>query len=101
EPLPMAAPGAVPTFVSLNNIAKISSRALELWSAALKAAPQARMLVKSPGLTNAQVRDGLVTRFEQLGINRDRIDLLGRSSHVEHLAIYGRCDLALDSYPYH
>jgi predicted O-linked N-acetylglucosamine transferase (SPINDLY family) len=34
-------------------------------------------------------------------VARERVDMLGRSSKEEHMASYGRVDVALDTFPYH
>src|SRR5262249_17221156 len=42
----------------------------------------------------------LASLFEQHGIDKDRIELLGFSPHPELLAAYHQVDLALDPFPY-
>jgi len=40
-------------------------------------------------------------RFAELGVEKDRIEFVGRlASDEEHLATYARVDVALDTYPY-
>ena len=42
------------------------------------------------------------TLLEKSGIARERVELMGRvPTAAEHLAAYGRVDIALDTHPYH
>jgi len=44
----------------------------------------------------------LRTRLALLGVGEERIELLGRTASItDHLALYARMDVALDTYPYH
>ena len=55
-PLPALANGHV-TFGSFNNFSKINPGVLHLWAEVLKQVPGARLLLKYPALTDADVRD--------------------------------------------
>ena len=98
--LPATGTGYI-TFGSFNNLAKINTRVVELWSRVLEAAPDSRLLVKNRSLNDPETRARYARLFESSGIDAERVELCG---HVEflsgHLALYGRVDIALDTFPY-
>jgi predicted O-linked N-acetylglucosamine transferase (SPINDLY family) len=91
------------TFGSFNNIAKINATTVHLWADVLRSTPGSRLLIKGffPGMDTA-VRNSFLKVFEAHGISTDRIELLDRADAArDHLAVYGRVDVALDTFPYH
>lgn len=89
------------TLGSFNHRAKLSPETLRMWAEILKAAPQARLLLKSRCYTEVENREQLWQQMEQLGVVRERIDLWSRTpSTREHLDAYRQIDIALDTYPY-
>lgn len=99
-PLPALSNGHV-TFGSFNNFSKINPGVLHLWSEVLKQVPCSRLLLKCPALTDAEVRERVSAALAELGIGAERVDLLGHTrSRQEHLALYARVDIALDTFPY-
>ncbi len=98
-PLPAIEAGYF-TFGSFNNNCKIQTGILELWARVLKSRDESRLLLKFGGGDDDGVREHYYREFERLGIARERVEISGRKSNVEHLAMYGRVDMALDTYPY-
>lgn len=99
-PLPAQTNGYV-TFGSFNNYSKLNSGVLRLWADVLHAVPDARLLLKCPALTDAGVQGRVRATFEALGVAAERLELLGHTrGRAEHLALYGRVDIALDTFPY-
>ena len=99
-PLPALEKGYV-TFGSFNNLAKINPKVVALWAELLQDVQGARLLIKNSSLTDPGTREHYHALFEQHGISRERIEFLGRiPTQAEHLALYGRMDIALDTFPY-
>ena len=95
-----AAGGAV-TFGCFNNPGKITDPLLAMWAAILQAVPGARLALKGRGLGDPAVRQRYLSRFADRGLPADRIDLLDRTADTnDHLALYHRVDIALDTFPY-
>jgi predicted O-linked N-acetylglucosamine transferase (SPINDLY family) len=95
-----AADGPI-TFGSFNQRSKLSPATIALWSAVLRAVPDARLLLKAAGLADRDEAERLAQSFAAEGVTRERLVLLDRtSSFAEHLAAYGRMDIALDPLPY-
>lgn len=89
------------TYGSFNNSAKISEDALDLWARVLAEVPDSHLLLKARDFSSKAVCDVYRDRFRQRGIDADRIDFLGHLKNAnEHLAAYGRVDVALDTFPY-
>jgi predicted O-linked N-acetylglucosamine transferase (SPINDLY family) len=89
------------TFGSFNALPKLSPATIRPWAQILIAVPDARLFLKAPQLRDSGARDLLLSRFETLGVAPDRIELAPSiASAREHLALYGRVDIALDPFPY-
>lgn len=99
-PLPALSAGHV-TFGSFNNFSKINPGVLRLWANVLEQVPGSRLLLKCPALTDAGVRDRLRGAIQDLGIEMERVELLGHTrTRQEHLSLYSKVDIALDTFPY-
>lgn len=97
-----ADPAAVVTFGCFNTLAKITDRVLSVWLGILDAVPGSRLLLKGTGLGIPEVRERYLERFRRLGLPTERIDLVERTPDtVSHFEVYGRVDVALDTFPYH
>lgn len=89
------------TFGSFNNFSKINPAVLQLWSGVLLHVPHSRLLLKCPALTDATVRARVSGALQTLGIDAERVELLGHTpTRQEHLALYAKLDIALDTFPY-
>lgn len=108
EPFTALTPGPLPaltvghvTFGSFNKLAKISDACVRLWAGVLSALPSARLVVKSKPLAEAATQARLIARFAALGIEPGRIDVSGwMPDDSDHMGLYGRVDVALDTFPY-
>ena len=89
------------TFGTFNALPKISPAAIALWSNLLRDVPESRLLIKATAFESAAVSDRYYALFESHGIRADRIELIGAvPTRAEHLAMYERIDVALDTFPY-
>src|SRR5512132_3529447 len=74
---------------------------IALWARLLGALPQARLVLKSYGLSAESARREVLAQFAQQGIAAERLVLLPpEDSMAGHLAKYAEVDIALDSFPY-
>jgi len=98
--LPREVAGHV-TFGSFNNLSKVNPQTTALWARVLGAVPGSRLLIKSKSLADAATCDRLAERFASHGIERERLEFIGwLPKSDEHLGLYGRVDIALDTFPY-
>lgn len=95
------APGSPLTLGSFNVLPKLSPAAVDLWCGCLARLPAARLLLKCNQLADERVRERCRGWFGSRGIDPARIELLPPTPKLaEHLALYSRLDVALDTYPY-
>jgi len=89
------------TFGSFSHLAKVMPSMIALWARLLDALPQARLMLKSYGLSAESARREVLAQFAQRGIAAERLVLPPPDdSMAGHLARYGEVDIALDSFPY-
>ena len=99
---PPCASGALVTFGSFNNPAKLSGQTLRLWARILHAVPGSRLLLKGHGFDGATMRERIAARFTAAGVDASRVEMIDRTRSAQaHLELYARVDVALDPYPYH
>jgi predicted O-linked N-acetylglucosamine transferase (SPINDLY family) len=87
------------TFGVFNRLEKISEDSLRVWSQILQALPRAKLTIKTGALKDATLRQLIVERFAAHGVAPDRIECLGATPRLEHLAAYGGVDICLDPFP--
>jgi protein O-GlcNAc transferase len=89
------------TFGSFNNFTKMTTEVLEVWASLLNSVPDSRLLLKNFALSDQSVRDHCYSIFARAGIHCDRLELHGATqSKSEHLKLYERVDVGLDTFPY-
>jgi protein O-GlcNAc transferase len=99
-PLPCRGAGSV-TFGSFNILDKVSDATLDAWAEVLKRVPGSRMLIKSKPLREESIAARMRAAFEARGVESSRLELLGWVPGLaEHIGLYRRIDIALDTYPY-
>ena len=100
-PPPFRVAGHV-TFGCFNALPKINKPLLQLWAEILIAVPGSRLLLKNNAMGEGSVRQRLIDFFGISGISPERLELIERMpDFLGHLALYGRVDIALDTFPYH
>jgi protein O-GlcNAc transferase len=88
------------TFGSFNNNCKVNLVTIGLWAEVLKLNSGSRLLLKFKGGGDPEIRTRYFSMFEQSGIGRDKIIIYGWGNPAEHLQLYSKVDIALDTYPY-
>jgi predicted O-linked N-acetylglucosamine transferase (SPINDLY family) len=89
------------TFGSFNSLLKVNQGVLAAWAEILKQTPGSRLLLKGLLQRDAANRKRFERIFGDLGVSLDRIELAPAVPEFhDHLATYGRVDLALDPFPY-
>ncbi len=85
------------TFSCLNNFAKVSPAALDLWAAILRAVPRSRLLLQAPA---GSCRDDILRRFARHELSFERVEFVGRQPWEQYIQCYQSIDIALDPFPY-
>lgn len=99
SPPPSSSNGHV-TFGCFNLLGKISPSVVDVWCEILGRVPTARLMLKTKELNSAETKASLEKLFIQRGIAPQKIELVGGTSHLEHLKHYGKIDIALDPFPF-
>lgn len=80
---------------------KFDDEQLRNWAAVLAAVPDSRLLLKAEPFGDHGVKAATLERLAAAGIDPSRVDFAAYlPTRAEHLACYGRIDVALDTYPY-
>ncbi len=88
-------------FGSCNQVAKLGPETLTYWAAALRAVPEARMLIKHCHAADAQVRERITGTLAAAGVDLKRVPFEGWAADwAAHMDTYNRIDLALDATPW-
>jgi predicted O-linked N-acetylglucosamine transferase (SPINDLY family) len=94
-PVPSDASGHI-TFGCLNHFVKLNDALLEVWSRVLRRVADSRIALLVPhDETRAQVARSLA----ELGVERGRIEFIGRLPRAQYLARYQSIDISLDPFP--
>lgn len=100
EALPFSKTGRI-TFVSFNNLNKVTEKVAAVWSQILHRVPHSRILIKSRQLATESVQKYYLDLFLKNGIPAERITMMPRTpTQKEHLSTYNMADIALDPFPY-
>jgi len=94
--LPVLSNGFV-TFGCLNQFAKVTRPALDLWVKILKLLPGSRLVLQSPPGSH---QGAICALFQQGGIAPERLDFVDRAPRFEYLRRFQNIDLGLDPFPY-
>jgi predicted O-linked N-acetylglucosamine transferase (SPINDLY family) len=94
--------GRAVTFGSFNNLAKINAMVLDAWASILEGVPGSALFLKAMGLRDERVQERIRAVFRARGVDAEaRVTMVGHErSNAEHLRLYHRVDLALDTFPY-
>lgn len=100
EPAPARVPDPF-VFGSFNALQKISDRLLVAWGRILSGVPGSTLVLKGSGMGEPDAQRELRARAARAGLDPGRLDLVEwKGDTREHLALYRRIGLALDTFPY-
>ncbi len=100
-PAPAERSGQV-TFASFNSWRKLNPRIVALWGRVVNAVPTSRLLIKCVDMRDDFSRGRVQAMLDAEPSLAGRYELLEPKTTIEeHLALYSRVDIALDTLPYH
>ena len=100
QPTPLGDSDRPITFGSFNNLAKLTSDTVELWSDILLRTPGSCLTLKARPLEDSSVADYYRGLFHKHGISSERLTFIGWLPGTRHYQAYNQIDIALDTYPY-
>ena len=90
------------TLGSFNRMSKLNSYVFTLWASILIRLPNSKIVLKAQAFHDPVIRKRVQSFFEKKGVSTDRLTLLERTnSRIDHLQLYHKIDIALDTFPYH
>jgi predicted O-linked N-acetylglucosamine transferase (SPINDLY family) len=93
-------PGTPIVFGSFNVLKKVTPAAIEAWCRVLHRVPGSKFIMKAGGLGCPVARAYFAGLFESHGIGLDRLTMIDRTPHADHLRAMLDVDIALDTFPY-
>jgi protein O-GlcNAc transferase len=97
EPVLPATEAGHITFGCLNNFAKVSPAAMDLWSQILLAVPESQLILHS---NLGSHREEVLGRFIRMGVAAERIEIVGVQPWKQYISTFSRIDITLDPFPY-
>jgi len=88
------------TFGSFNNLRKINSNVIKLWSSVLRHNKKSKLYLKNPDLDNKLVKTLLLNEFKKNNITSEQIIVEKSSDRETLLNSYNKIDIVLDTFPY-
>ena len=97
NPAPCTKNGYI-TFVSFNNLTKVTDEALAVWAKIVNAVPNSKLYLKGKAFRDKHGTDYMLKRIKEAGLSLDR--LIYEPDEQKYLNKYNRADIALDTFPY-
>ncbi len=88
------------TFGSFNDLHKINTEVIALWSEILNNVPNSHLLFVGKAFVEVSAKKYFLELFSKHGVEAERIEMITKVPLHDYLALYGRIDIALDSFPY-
>ncbi len=85
------------TFGSFNNFSKINDNVIEVWSEILKKVENSKLILKTVSSRDVEF---LSSKFEKKGVIKSIKFLPKQKDFKDHLDLYNKIDLSLDTFPY-
>ncbi len=96
-PLPAIANGYI-TFGSFNNFPKVTPQVMATWAKIMQGVENSRILILAR--VNPRLERRVHDLFRGHGIDPGRVELCPRRRYLDYLDLIGRCDIALDPFPF-
>ncbi len=96
---PMLANG-YPTFGHFGRLQRVNDDVLRLWARLLNLVPNARLLLNTLSLNDAEVRARMIMRFTAVGGDPVRLFLAATAPQPKTWEAYSLIDVALDPFPF-
>ena len=88
------------TFGCFNNFSKINDEVISLWSKILFTIPKSKILFKNKQIKEKSVCIRLIEKFNNNGINNERIIFEKSELRSKYFQAYNKVDVSLDPFPF-
>jgi len=87
------------TFGCFNRLNKITDSVIKVFNTILQKFPNSKFVFKTKALLNKNIQSDFISKFDTLV--QSRIEVIDCTiSHVDHLDVYNKIDIAIDTFPY-
>lgn len=87
-------------FGCYQNLLKINDAVLKCWAIILRASPNAILRIQSDSFEKHVLKNRLIERMVQTGIDPKQVELVLGMNKEKYLASYAEVDILLDTFPY-
>lgn len=88
------------TFCSFNNFHKLSDKTIETWSKILNH-KNTEIILKDSLKGGEDLKENVIKKFIKYGVNKEQLIILDKQDTIyDHLKLYNKVNLALDTFPY-
>jgi protein O-GlcNAc transferase len=98
-PLPAMETGTV-TFVSTNNLTKITPDVQKMWASVLKEIPRSRLIIQTNATASMHTQKAITSVFARQDVSADRLIFRKATDMQTYLRLMERSDMALDPFPF-
>lgn len=92
------------TFAAFNHLAKLTPKAVAVWSQILAGVHDSHIIIKAQGLHHSDMQKDISDQFARHSIHKERIEFFGKfpdmSGIYSHLDLFNQVDISLDTFPY-
>jgi protein O-GlcNAc transferase len=88
------------TFGSFNNILKINSKVIQVWSRILYNVLESKLILIDKRFKEKDFKEYFIKKFINYGIKKEQLIFEGQHSRSDLLEKYNSIDIALDTFPY-
>jgi predicted O-linked N-acetylglucosamine transferase (SPINDLY family) len=88
------------TFGNALNLAKVTPRVIEVWSAVLRAVPTSRLSLKARSLGDESTRKLVAESFAQHGVAPERLTMEPGGDLLNYFGFFDTVDICLDTFPF-
>jgi protein O-GlcNAc transferase len=89
------------SYGSFNNFAKISDDTIEVWTRIVNNSNSRIYLKNSQKEASLELTENLIKKFKDRGVQENKIIFLETEKNIhDHLNLYNKIDLSLDTFPY-
>ncbi|MDA7593430.1 peptide transporter [Candidatus Pelagibacter sp.] len=89
------------SYGSFNNFAKISDDTIEVWSRIVNNSNSRIYLKNSQKEASLELTENLIKKFKDRGVQENKVIFLETEKNInDHLNLYNKIDLSLDTFPY-
>lgn len=96
QPPPCLTNGFI-TFGSLNNFVKVNPVTRDTWARLVASVPGSRLMLH---MKQSRIREEVLSFFEERGVTRDRVLIIGYQDGPDYIRTYHEIDIALDPFPF-